>query len=309
MMRQIRLATLIGAGAILATASITPAQNRQRLPVDDRQRAMYVSVVDAKGRPAENIGPSDLVIREDNVPREVLRVAPATDPIHIALLVDTSQAARDFVRDYRQAVPAFLDAVLGEESSGENQVAIIGIGERPTILTDYTANREALTAGVNRLFAIPQAGTYLLDAIFEVGQGLEKRGAERAVMVVITTEGPELSNRGYQLVLERLKSSGATLHVVSIGSPVNNEQDRTLTLSMGTRNSGGRYDTLLVPSALTARLKDVAREINGQYLVTYSRPDSLIPPEKIEVSTKRQGLSARGIPVMQPVARPTPRNP
>lgn len=268
---------------------------------------MYVSVLDAKGAPAQNIGPNDLIIREDSVAREVLRVSPATDPIQIALLIDTSQAAQTFIRDYRQAVPAFLDIVFGEESSGTNQVALIGVGERPTVLTDYTSNRTPLTAGVNRLFAIPQAGTYLLDAIMEVSQGLQKRGAERAVIVAILSEGPELSNRGYRQVLDRLKASGATLHVVTIGSPVNMAEDRRLTLSLGTKSSGGRYDTLLVPSALTVRLQDVAREIIGQYRVTYARPESLIPPDKIEVSARREGWTARGIPV--PLApRTTPKD-
>lgn len=285
-------------GGLAATAPLR-AQNRQR--------AMYVSVVDAKGAPAENIGPNDLIIKEDNVTREVLRVTPATDPIHIALLVDTSQAAQTFIRDYRQAVPAFLDIVLGEESSGENQVALIGIGERPTILTDYTSTRAQLTAGVNRLFSIPQSGTYLLDAITEVGQGLQKRGAERAVMVAIMSEGPELSNGNYRHVLDRLKASGATLHVVSVGAPTNMAEDRSLTLSLGTKNSGGRYDTVLIPSALTVRLKDVAREIVGQYRVTYARPDSLIPPEKVEVSARREGLTARGLPVPE-APRATPKD-
>lgn len=265
---------------------------------------MYVSVVDSKGVPAQNVGPNDLSIREDNVAREVLRVAPATDPIDIALLVDTSTAARNFIRDYRVGVPAFLDVVLGEESSGQNHVALIGIGERPTILADYTNDRKKLTDGVNRLFAAQDSGTYLLDAIMEVSQGIQKRGAERAVIVAFVSEGPELSNRNYTLVLERLKASGATFHVMTIGSPANFAQDRSLTLSLGTKQSGGRYDTLLVSSALATRAKELAQEIVSQYRVTYARPDSLIPPEKVEVSAKRQGLTARGIAINPPSSKP-----
>ena len=62
-----------------------------------QQRGMFVSVVDKQGKPVENIGPTDLTIREDNVAREVLRVQPATDPIQIALMVDTSQAADPYI--------------------------------------------------------------------------------------------------------------------------------------------------------------------------------------------------------------------
>src|SRR5262245_4086612 len=50
------------------------------------QKAMYVTVVNDAGMPVPDLGPSDFVIREDNLAREVLRVAPATDPMQIAVL-------------------------------------------------------------------------------------------------------------------------------------------------------------------------------------------------------------------------------
>ena len=267
------------------------------LAAQAQPRGLYVSVLDEKGAPVADLGPADFVVREDNVTREVLRVAPATDPIQIALLVDTSQASEDYVRDYRQALPAFIDAVLGSPAGASNQVSLIGIGERPTILTEYTSNRDQLMKGVGRVFAQPGSGTYLLDAIIEVSQGLKRREASRSVIVAVTTEGPELSDRHYQTVLEPLRASGATLHVVSIGRPLNMNEDRSVALARGTEDTGGRYDNLLVPSALPTRLKDVAAEIMGQYLVTYARPDRLIPPEKITVATTRPKLTARGIPV------------
>lgn len=300
MKRGHHFATSLGVGA-LAVSLCAP------LLAQDRQRAMYVAVVDNKGVPVPDLGPADIIVREDNVAREVLRVQPATDPIEIALLVDTSTAARTFISDYRQAIPAFLDVVLGEESGGQNHVALIGIGERPTILADYTSDRKRLDTALGRVFAQPDAGTYLLDAIREIGQGLEKRKASRAVMVALLSEGPELSNLTWQTVLDRLKASGATLHALTIGSPANFAQDRSMTLSAGTKGSGGRYETVLIPSALKQRLAGVAQEIVGQYRVTYARPDSLIPPEKIEVSARRQGQTARGIPVNSVPERPALR--
>lgn len=298
--RRLALRTLGSVASLLLTAVV--AVHGQAL-----QRGLYVSVVDGKGQPVENIGPNDLIVREDNVTREILRVQPATDPIQIAVLVDTSQASSNFIRDYRQALPAFLDVVLGDEAGGQNQVAIIGIGERPTILSDYTTDRKKLQSGIDRLFAIPNAGTYLLDAIMEVGQGLEKRKAERPVMLALTTEGPELSQRNFQLVLDRLKSSKATLHVIGIGSPVNFDQDRSAVISIGPKNTGGRTDQLLLPSGLKQRLQEVGKEIISQYRVTYARPDSLIPPEKIDVAAKRDGLTARGIAITPPPGAPGTR--
>ena len=66
------------------------------------------------------------------------------------------------------------------------------------------------------------------------------------MIVALTSEGPELSDRYYKMVLEPLRASGATLHVVSIGRPMNMNEDRSMALSLGTRDTGGRYDTLLI---------------------------------------------------------------
>ena len=52
-----------------------------------------------------------------------------------------------------------------------------------------------------------------------------------------------------------------------------------------------------VHHALPDRLKQVADELTHQYLVTYARPESLIPPEKITITAKRTGLLVRGTPV------------
>jgi VWFA-related protein len=288
-----RLAMALLVGVVTASAPVT-------VSAQAAQRSLYVSVLDDKGAPIPNLGPADFTVREDNVAREILTVAPATDPMLIAVLVDTSQASDNFIRDYRQALPPFIEAVTGDETGARNLVSLIGIGERPTILADYTANKAALIKGVQRLFAIPAAGTYLLDGIIEVSQGIKKRQPERAVILALTSEGPELSGRNYQTVLDALHASGAALHVIVIGTPVNRSQDRQIVLSRGTDETGGRYDNIFVSSGLDTKLKQVAAELTGQYRVTYSRPQSLIPPDRIKVETTREKATARGIPVNDP---------
>ncbi len=71
-------------------------------------------------------------------------------------------------------------------------------------------------------------------------------------------------------------------------------------------NSTGT-DQLLLPSGLKQRLEEVGKEIVSQYRVTYARPDSLIPPEKVDVSAKREGLTARGIAITPPPGPPGTR--
>jgi hypothetical protein len=116
------------------------------------------------------------------------------------------------------------------------------------------------------------------------------------------TRGPEYSNRYHDQVQKALDDAGASFHIVMIGPPPNDlttqeGRERAITFSQTTESTGGRYDNVLAASALPDRLTQVANELTHQYLVTYARPQMLIPPEKITVATKRAGLHVRGTPV------------
>jgi hypothetical protein len=270
------------------------------------QKAMYVSVVNAEGAPVPDLGTTDFIIREDNVSREVLSVAPATEPMQIAILVDTSQAARDEIAHIRTALPGFVAALTGGEV--KNEVAIIAIGERPTVFTDYTSNRAMLQKGIDRIWSIQGSGTYLLDGLVETAQGFKKRESSRPVVVSITSEGAELGNWQHDQVIAPLKATGAAYHAITIGrasSSLSDEmRNRNIVLDEGPRQTGGSRGELLTGMALGGKLTQLANELTHQYRVVYSRPQSLIPPEKTTVAAAKPGLTARGTVVKDKQGRP-----
>ena len=262
-------------------------------------RSMYVTALNGAGAPVPDLGPSDFVVREDNVAREVLRVAPADAPMQVAVLVDNSEAARDHIADIRRALPDFVELMTAPSATGrKSDLAIVTVGERPTILADFTSDRARLQKGINRIFAQSRSAAYLLEGLIEVSRGFKKREAPRPVIVAMTAEGPEYSSRYFELVLAPLRASGAQFHALVLGPPSNDISDeahnRAVVLGEGTRTSGGRYENLLVSTALPGKLKQLAAELTHQYLVTYARPQSLIPPEHVTVSAARPGLTARG---------------
>ena len=72
------------------------------LDAQARERVAFVSVVDRdSGQPVTELSPADVVVREDGVRREVLRVTRASGPMHIAVLVDNSAAAEPAIPDIR----------------------------------------------------------------------------------------------------------------------------------------------------------------------------------------------------------------
>ncbi len=290
-MTRPRLLALVVACLILGATSIGRAQTLQR--------AIYVSALDSKGLPVPSLGPNDIIVREDRTSREILDVTPAADPMEIVLLVDNSQAADQYIRDYRQALPAFIRAIEADETGAKHQVSIVTLAERPTINTDYTLDLALAIKGAERIFAIPGSGTYLLDAIIETSRGISKRTAARPVMVALTTDGQEMSDRTYAPVLETLRAAGAAFHVVVIGRQMNSDHDRSIVLDMGSKDSGGGYNTTLTGSGLTNKMKQLAAELTHQFKVTYARPRTLIPPEKISTAATRPGLTLRGTPARE----------
>jgi hypothetical protein len=262
-----------------------------------RERVLYVNAFDDETRkPVADLGPRDFVVREDGVAREVLRVERATSPMPVALLVDNTQATTNAIADIRRAVTAFLAGM-----DGLGPLALMTFADRPTIVVDYTTSQKDLQAGVGRLFATPGSGATLLDAVRDASRGLAKREADRAAVVVLTTENTEFSNLHYSQVLDALEGSGAQMHAVVLVNPRSsmfNEEarNRATVLDRGPRESGGVRIDILASSAFESQLRDLAAILKSQYRVIYGRPDSLIPPERVDVSAVKPGIEMRGAP-------------
>jgi hypothetical protein len=283
----------------LVAFAVTPSATLLAQAVE---RSMYVNVVDKTGAPVPNLGPADFIVREDNLSREVLRVVPATDPMQIAILVDNSTATAPQVPQIRRALPAFVEMLTRPTASGRrNEVAIVTLGSRPTILADYSIDPAPLTKAIDRIWEDTfNTGNYLLNGIIEVSQGFKKREAARPVIVAITGEGPELSSRHPDQVLTPLGESGATLHVISIGTPNVGVSDdvryRNTVVDEGPRTTGGTHTQLLAASALPGKLQQLANVLTHTYRVVYAHPDSLIPPQRITVAARRADVTAFGVP-------------
>jgi VWFA-related protein len=285
----------LGLAALALVGSFDPGrQAAARRPASEaRNQTVYVSVLGPKNARVTGLSAADFTVREDNAPREVLKAEIATDPMQIVLIVDDSQAATDALQPLREGLTAFVDKL-----NGHGEIGIVTSGDRATSLVGSTTAGPALKTGINRIFARPGAGAYLLDSVMDVSQGFQRRKAERPVIVALTMEGgPEYSNLQYQTVLKQLEASGAALHVLSVGTPSSSMSDemrnRGQLIAEGTERTGGRRDQILTPSGITEALPRVADELLNQYAVTYGRPEMLIPPEKLEVKVSRPDVTVR----------------
>lgn len=285
-----------GGAAALFISAVLAAQSAERV--------LYVSVWDETTHaPITGLGADAFNVREDGTRREVLRVTPATSPMSVAILVDNSQAATPTIADLRKALAAFVKSL-----NGIGPIAIITVADRPTILRDYTTDPKQLEAAANRIFALPGSGATLLDAIVEVSQGLAKRDTDRVAMVIVTGEHREYSNRYYKDVLDALAKGGAMMHALVLtgpgGAALNDEaRNRASVLDIGPRVSGGTRTDVLTSQSFEMKLREFAALLKSQHRVVYARPETLIPPEKIEVSAVKHGMTANGAPARGQAAK------
>jgi von Willebrand factor type A domain len=289
MFRSVLVLSLTASAAVLSTAA--DAQTPQK-SASARTRDIYVSVQGRDDTPVTGLRPDDFVVREDGVLREVLKAERAAAPLLVVLLVDDSAAMDPAIAELRLGLNAFVDKL-----QGKGEIGLVTIGERPTSIAEPTSNLDAIKKAVSRIFSRPGSGAYFLEGLSDVARGLQKREAARPAIVAVISEGVEFSNLDSTGVLNRLVASRATLHVLSIGTPSDSMSDevrnRNIVVADGTARTGGRRDQVLTPSGLPDKLRKLADELTNQYVVTYGVPDALIPPERLEVSVKQAGATAR----------------
>jgi len=284
-------AALALASAATLTASGAGPQQSAR---GSKEQHVLVAVTGKNDVPVTDLTAADFVVREDGVAREIIRISRAEGPQQIALLLDDSQVANGLISELRQAAQAFIDQILA--ANPDTSIGLGTFGERPTMLVDYTNSSVLLRRGIEKIFPRTGGGSYLLEGLVEVAKGMKKKEMPRPAIVVFSIEdGPEFSGDRHDRVSDALKEAGASLWTIVMparGSVNLTDEGRERGMVLGdvANESGGGTKSILSKQAMTGAFKGMADVLLSQYDVTYSHPDTLIPPKKREVTVKRQGL-------------------
>ncbi len=283
--------------ALTVVVIVGAAADARQAQRETRERGVVVGVVGSGNTPVPGLTTADFAVREDGVAREVLRVGVAPPPSHLVLLVDDSQAAADAVLYLRTALVSFVRRMMSGDRAPE--VAFWTFGDRPTRRADFSPNSAQVDRAIERLFVLNGSGAYFLEALAEVSRELKKRKAERPMIVAFVDEdGPEFSSLTHKNVAEALRGAGVSLWTVTNQTKgqamgTSEARERALVLGDVTAWSGGVNTVVITPQALDTTLASLASQIANRYLVTYGRPESLVPPDRIDVEVKRRDVRVR----------------
>lgn len=282
--RKMRAIALVGLAA-LGVAAAFSGDLRAAAPT---LRTTYLTATDASGEALADLSASDILVKENRQVRDVVRLEPATERIHAAVLVD------DGGEGGLQTPVAQLMGLL----DGQAAFSISMLNPQPFRLNDYSVDTRVLGTAIAK---IKQRGRVSVDALQVIeaiswaAKDQQKRELPRRVIVALTLTGEPGRSYVSDDVVEDLRVSGAQLHVVYAAGI---QMGRVL--MDGPARSGGSHTMANSTASFAQALIGVGRMLSRQYKLTYMLPDGVKPHQDLEVTTTRAGVK-----IVAPTRMPT----
>lgn len=242
--------------SLVITVLISPSPALAQTP-----KQVFVTVVTIAGTPVTDLQPADFDVREGNLPRKIVRAAPANDPMRIALIVDSSETTDKWLNQFRAGLRGFYDA-LPEQT----EVALMTIGRQARMRISPTTDRKKLNDSAAGFFA-DGGGVAALDGIIEgYSRFLKKIEARWPVLVLITTDGPmtgSVREDEFERFLQELQTSAVAAHAIVVSTRGNGVP--TIVAMNVTQATGGYYEAIAAPTALPDKMKALGARLAAQF--------------------------------------------
>lgn len=256
-------------------------------------KSIFISIVDAAGKPVTDLKPNEVAVGEDNTRLEMTGFKLAESPLSIALLIDTTGEVDSFVQDFRRALSNFVKQI--QSARPDSEIMLMEFGQAATPLAPFTTKTADLEKPLSRFYPRKDAKTSVLfEAISESSKLLAKRTSPRRAIVILNLEpSNEDSTVRPNQIVDELRKSGASVWAVSLQEGKLRNPTRDVVLPVLTGNTGGTREFIFTGAAVEEKLAQVAEALLGQYEITYVRPAGAATPKIVQVRIGRTGLTVR----------------
>jgi Ca-activated chloride channel family protein len=247
---------------------VEPPSPRNTIKVNVNLVNVLVSVLDDKNRPAPNLPVDAFQIFEEGVQQKIDIFEPeTTQPLDLALMVDSSLSAHKEIIFEREAASHFIKQVLRPE----DRLGVFYFDEQVTQIGAFSDSVANLQDAVRR---IPDgAGTSIYDAVLLGSKALERRASDRRRVIIMVTDAGETTSRSdFDAARKAAVRAGILLYTIVI-RPVKNENGRNTAgehaLQAITEMTGGAMFFPDSAEELAVIFDRIDQELRTQYRLAY----------------------------------------
>ena len=231
-----------------------------------------VSASDASGAPVTDLKPDEVVMTENGVRQQVVKLEPLSVPIKLTLAIDNGVDSTDALVHYRAGLTGLVEALPPDV-----EITLITIAPQPRTVVKPTTDRAQVLRGING-FAPEQAAPRFTDALVEFSQRLQKEARDRKitpyvpVMVMVSTtsvqqtsyEAPEVTKAANFLVSRRARLNMIVMSTRTGQATSAESLNASVQAIIGipvVKATNGRYESLAVSSRLVTLLPDWGKDL------------------------------------------------
>jgi VWFA-related protein len=182
-------------------------------------------------------------------------------------------------------------------------VAVIQYDMKPSILVDFTSDKQAIYGALNTLRVPGFSETNLFDALYDTLDRLERIEGRKEV-ILISSGLDTFSRINYDKILKKIKATpNVTIYTISTGFLWRTYMEANTSMSGAMRNmdflqgdnqmntfakmTGGRWFSPRFQAELPEDFREIAAAVRNQYTITYrptnSKLDGSFRKLKVEV--------------------------
>lgn len=241
------------------------------LQVDVDLVLVPVTVADQMDRLVLGLDRANFRVYDGNTEQAIRYFSAEDAPLSLGVIFDTSSSMYGKIARSREAVAQFL-----RSANPDDEFFLIGFGDRPELLVDFTSSVEDIEQGLSE--ATPDGGTSLLDAVY-FGLARMKGARNRRKALLIVSDGGENHSRyNTNEVWRVVEEAGVQIHALGVFD----EAPRTKAERMGpdllgaiTGVTGGRTFPIHNLKRFGEAASALSIKLRNQYLIAY-HPNNLV---------------------------------
>jgi hypothetical protein len=275
----------------------------------DENLSFIIAVADQSGRPVNDLTREEIVLTENGVPVEIVKVQPFVMPVALTIAVDNGPLSVDALAHYRTGLTGLVRAL-----PPDMEVSLITMSPQPLSVVPHTDDRIRLLRGVNG-FAPQEESPRFTDTLVEFSRRYEvalketNRIASIPMLLLVSTSAPEAvsySSEEVTRAIAFLERRRARVDVVmlnirggsSLAASINDARQTMIGIP-ATKVTRGRYEAIANSSRLNTLLPEMGAQIAAlhrkqvsQLLVTARRqPGQRGPLRNPQIGLTRKGMT------------------